>query len=307
MTVPSVEGLLTSPYVTIAEFQAAPTWVDSDDLIPQGTGSQEDAELTNVLLRASAWADGFVCQRLGAHTVFEQLRGRIDRLGRIILHPSNVPVRQVTGFAYGTDPTNLNALSTSDLSHVWIEDARGIVVALSPLNATFSGPLQFGPPATPGYEMYCQIQYVAGYANTTLSANVTAGASSLSVVDGTGFVAPSTTLVGALGGSVARIWEPGVEEAVQMGASYVTGSNTLALMTPTMNAHAQGAAVSEFPAEVRMGIITYAIALLLRDETESAGGGGRFGPALRKLATTGSPPGLIADAQNWLERYRRVR
>lgn len=302
MTYPILTDVLAQPYVSLAEFKAAPTWIDTDDLIPEGTQAQQDAELTNVLIRASAWADGYVSQKLGAHVQFEQTRARMGRYGRIMLHPDNTPVRQVVGFAYGYDPSNMTVLS--DLSGVWVENSKGIVVSVIPGRGTFTN-LEFGGGGYPGGEIFVQYQYVSGYACTTLSASAAAGASSLSVVDGTGFVAPSTALTGSLTGSTARIWEPGVEEAVTVGSNYTTGSDTLQLASPTVNPHTAGAAISEMPAEVRMGIITYAVALILRDEMGADGGS--FGPSLRKNVTDGSPPGLIADAQNWLDRYRRTR
>jgi hypothetical protein len=311
MTVPLVEGLLTAPYVSLAEFRASPTWVDSDNLIPGGSSNQQDAELTNVLLRASAWADNYCGQRFGAHTAFEQTRARLDKYGRLYLHPSNNPVRSITAFAYGTDPTQLNVVSSSDLAQqVWIEDARGVIVALTPLNSTFSGPLQFGPPAVTGYEMYVQYSYVAGYACTTLSESVSSGASSLPVVDATGFTGPASVTIGTIPGSVARIWDAGLEEAVQVAPPFTsaTGPTSLPLASTLANSHAAGVAVSEMPAEVRMGVITMAVALLVKpDIVESSGpfAHGSYGPG----ATGGGGPAaqLLGEACGWLDRYKRVR
>src|SRR5581483_4563891 len=164
MTVPAVEGLLTQPYVTVAEFKNAPTWLDVDDLIPGGIPEQQDAELFNVLLRASAWADNWCAQRLGAHVAYEQMRCRVDRYGQVILHPSNVPVRQVTGVAYGANFQNLTALT--DLSQVWVEDARGIVIGLIPQRGSFFGSLEFGGVGAQGSELFLEIAYVCGYAAT---------------------------------------------------------------------------------------------------------------------------------------------
>lgn len=298
-----VEGLLTSPYVTVAEFKAAPTWIDVDDLIPGGVQAQQDAELNNQLLKASAWADGYTSMRLGAHTATENARTRINRDGRIFLHPSDVPVRQVTALAFGADPSSMTVLS--DLSGVWVEDGRGIVVGVVPNRGSWSGRLEFGSNRGPGGEVFVQYQYVAGYACTTLSGSVAAGDQSLSVVDGTGFIGPSTALIGALDGSTVRIWDPAKEEAFKVGQGYTFGSATIPLAAPLVNAHAAGAAVSEMPAEVRQAVITYACALILRDEEGQSSG--QFSASLRKVASDGSPAGLIADAQNWLERYRRTR
>jgi hypothetical protein len=193
----------------------------------------------------------------------------------------------------------------TDLSGVWVEDGRGIVVGLVPFRGSWAGSIEFGSNRGPGGEVFIQYQYVAGYACTTLSAAYTAGGSSISVVDGTGLIGPATGLLGALNGSTVRVWDPGVEEAFIVGANYVFGTNTVPLATPMVNSHAKGAAVSEMPPEVRQAVITYACALILRDEEGQEGG--QFSSSLRKKASDGAPAGLIADAQNWLERYRRTR
>src|SRR5262249_39263121 len=147
-------------------------------------------------------------QRLGAHSVFEQTRARVNRDGTVYLHPSNVPVRQVTGIAYGSDFQNLTALT--DLTQTWVEDARGIVVSMIPLRGSWSGTLEFGSiPRSGSIQIYVQYQYVAGYASTTLSATAHSAATSISVDDPTGLQGPSTTLFGSLAGSTARIWDPG--------------------------------------------------------------------------------------------------
>lgn len=307
MTTPAVEGLLTQPYVSVPEFRAAPTWIDSEDLIPGGSSGQQDSELTNVLLRASAWADNYCEQRLGAHTVVEQTRVRPDHDGLFYLSPSNVPVRQVTAIAYGSTPQRLTALS--DLSGTWVEDARGIVVSTYPNNPRFNSLLQFGPAMRSEAQMYVQYSYIAGYANTVLTQPVKVGQHALSVSDPTGFIPPSTGLVGPIQGSTARIWEPGAEEAVQVATGWTVGNPTIALATPLVNAHNTGAVVSEMPAEIRQAIICHAVALLIREDVtaEEPWAGTPFGPTARRSEKGGKAGGLVDHAMMLLEPFRRVR
>jgi len=307
MTVPAVEDLLTVPYVTVAEFRSAPTWLDTDDLVLDGDQAHQDAELTNVLLRASAWADSYCSQRLSAHTVHEQTRANIDRYGRVFLHPSNVPVRQVTGVAYGTDFQNLTQLT--DLTQTWVEDARGIVISAIPLRGSWSGTLEFGSMPPPGGELYVEYTYVAGYCATTLSASVNEGDSSIELVDGTGLQAPSTGLLGTLRGSTARIWDPALEEAVSVGSGYTTGSSTVPLAAPLANAHAAGVGVSELPAEVHQAVIAMTVALLMRENVtdDEPFPGTPYGPTTRKAASGGVAGGLMNTAYELLDPYRRVR
>lgn len=307
MTVPTVEGLLTVPYVTVAEFRAAPTWLDTDDLIPAGTTTQQDAELYNVLLRASEWADNWCGQRLSAHTAYEQTRATVDRWGRIILHPSNVPVRQVVGVAYGTDFQNLTTLT--DLTQTWVEDARGIVVSSIPWRGSFSGTLEFGNVGPGGTELYVAYQYVAGWANTTLTANASQGGSSITVADATGIQPQSTIQFGTLPGSTLRIWDPAKEEAVTVGASYTAGATTVPLSSTLINAHSIGAGVSELPADVHQAVIELSVALLMRENVtdDEPFAGTPYGPTTRSSERGGAAGGLVDHARELLEPYRRVR
>jgi len=321
MTVPAVEGLLTAPYVTVAEFSAAPTWLDADDLIEGGSAGQQAGELYNVLLRASQWANEYCGQRLSAHTALEQTRVRVRRDGTVYLHPSNVPVRTVIGVAYGSDFQNLTALT--DLTQVWVEDARGIVVSMIPLRGSFAGTLEFGSvPRDGSIQVFVQYQYVAGFASTTLTATAASGTDALSVADPTGLQAPSTTMFGTLAGSTARIWDPvnnagtsGGEEAVQVAPGYVAGSNPVPLVANLANTHTVGAGpagqvgVSELPASVHQAVICHAVALMLREDVSSDEpfAGVTFGPSARRSRKGGKAGGLLDHACTLLEPYRRVR
>lgn len=292
------DRLLVAPYVTVPEFRAAPTWIDSDDLIPGGTSDKQDDELRNVLIRASAWADnqtnpGF---GLGAASVTEQLRARTARDGSIAIHPSQIPVRQVTALSYGTDPTALTAMS--DLSGVWIEDGRSILAAIPNRGNWAAAGLEFGRPY-PGGRSYVSITYTAGYASATLAGATLAGAQQVTVSD------PS----GIFPGDVLRIWEPGVEEAVTVAAGYVPGSTTVPLSGTLTNAHTAGAGLSGLPAEIHQAVICYAVALLLREDVSSEApfAGADMGPAARRSSTGGRSGGLVNEAEDLLRPYRRVR
>ncbi|MEU0516640.1 hypothetical protein [Streptosporangium sp. NPDC006007] len=286
--------LLTQPYVTNHEFRASPTWLDTENLVVGGAESAQDAELANVLLRASAWADSQVDQPLGAHAHTEQLRVTVGRDGRVSIHASHAPVRAVTALAYGTPP-DLTALT--DLSGVWVEDQVQILTALAG-GGGFGGLLEFGP--RPGsYETYVRAGYVAGYTSTTLAADVSAAAASLVVADPTGIYP----------GDVLRIWDPGSEEAVTVATGYVPGSTTVGLVGVTRAAHGSGAGVSALPADVHQAIICRATALLLREPTAGSEeyADAPFGPVARRPSRRTRAADLISEATGLLARYRRVR
>lgn len=315
MTTPAVEGLLTTPYVSVAEFRSAPTYLDSSNLIPGGVQANQDAELYNVLLRASAWADSYCGQTLRAHTVWlEQTRTRVGKYGQIYLHPSNTPVRQVIGVAMGSDFMNLQVLG--NLAQTWVEDARGIVITSTPQMSTTFGSLQFGSLPAQGREIFVQYAYIAGYCNTTLSASVGASSSTVQVVDPTGLQPPATNLLTTAPGSPARIWDPGLEEAVVVSSAYTAGNSTVNLVTPTINAHTVGSgpsgqvSFSEMPAEIHQAVIALAVGLLCRDDTvsdEEPYPGTSYGPTTRASSSGGKAGGLVETAWQLLYPYKRVR
>lgn len=292
------DRLLVEPYVTVAEFRAAPTWIDSDDLIPGGTSDKQDDELSNVLLRASAWADNLVNPGfgLGASTVTEQLRARAGRGGTIALHPSKLPVRQVTALSYGTDPAALTIMS--DLSGVWIEDGRAILATVPTRGNWAAAGLEFGRPY-PGGRMYVSLTYTAGYASAALTADATAGAGEVTVTDPAGIFA----------GDVLRVWDPGLEEAVTVASGYTPGSATIPLAGTLSNGHTAGAGISAMPAEVKQAVICYTVALLMRDDvsSEEPFATAEFGPAARRSASGGRAGGLVGEAEGLLRPYARVR
>jgi hypothetical protein len=299
------DGLATVPYVTLAEFKASPTWIDSENLIEGGNQGQQDSELYNVLLRATAWVDGYCEQRLQAHSVYEQMRAEMDRHGRIYLHPQNTPVRQITGLAYGFNFQNLTVLE--DLTQIWIEDSRGIVVSVLPMRGTFSGTLEFGASGATGGQVFVEIGYVAGFGNSTLTAPATSGQSQVTVADATGFQPPFTGTLGLLAGSTARIWDPGFEEAVTVAAGYVQGATTIPLAATLQNNHSTGTGISELPPDIKQAVTALAVAYLCREDVtaEDPFGSTPYGPTLRR--GTGQAGGLVDTAWQLLDPYRRIR
>ena len=306
MTVPLMDGLLTVPYVGVQEFRTAPKWLDTNDLVEGGIDVAQDAALYNTLLKASRWADNIAEQPLRAHVVNENLRCRVNRRGVAFIHPSHNPVRSVTALAYGPDPTLMTVMS--DLSGVWIEDARGIVVSLIPMAGNFSN-LQFGMVPSPLTQTYITVQYVAGYGNTYITTASAVNDTTLHVNDPTGFIPPTTSIFGSLvGASVARIWDPAAEEAVTIANNYVAGANPLAFTAGMANAHSVGVQVSELPPDVRQATIALAVALLLRDDASSQGPfPGSPGPTARRSESGGLAGGLIEDAERMLMPFRRTR
>lgn len=297
--------MLTQPYVTAESFKAYPTFLELDNL-RSGDASPEDqdAQLTNMLLTSSQWADDYVQMgapdgSIAAHVRTENARLRLARDGRVSYHANHGPVTRLVGLAIGPSPNQLTALT--DLSNIWIEDAAQFVGYPAGASAPAMSALQFGPPTVTA-ELYTAWTYVAGFVSTRLAAAVVAGATSFTVTDSTGIAA----------GIVLRLWEPGLEEAVTVGQSYVAGSTTVPIVGSLAKAHnpANGAVeVSNLPATVRQAVMNYTISMLMRPAT----GEEPFANSSVTLSITGRDgkridgPGMVAEAKRLLGVYNRVR
>jgi hypothetical protein len=288
--------LPTVPYLTVATFKAYPTYLDLQNLRSGDTVlADQDAELYNILLRASSWAVSHCNQPLHAHTMTQNKRLRPDRSGRLKWHPDHNPVKQVTALSYGYRPNQMQAIT--DLTGIWVEDDRQIVADVAPLGVAF-GALQFGPPSWSS-EVYTTWIFWAGYVTTTLANSPTQAATSVQVTDPTAVIA----------GDVLRIWEPGSEESITVANTYVPGSTTVPLTAGLAHAHTTGAGISQLPADAQQAVVNYAVALLLRPDTakDDAFPDAPVQPTTRDEDSRKDGSGLVAEAIRLLRPYRRVR
>lgn len=297
------------PYVSVAAFRSAPTWLDTNDLIPGGTQSKQDNELYNALLRATSWCDIFVggSQQqpyIGASNVTQNLRVRANRWGELSIHPNKNPVQYVSAISTGASPLTLTPYA--NITQIWIEDNQQIIVP-NAAGGQFIG-LQFGASVAPNGLNYVEINYMAGYFNSTLAAGTyNQGVSSLTM----------NNPVGLIPGTIFRINDPGSEEMCTVAPGYVPGNATVPLTSPTLYAHTSGSytapgslvGVAAFPMLVQQACISYAVGLLLREDTsdDAPFAGSTFGPATRRSAAGGAASGLISEAEGALEAFGRVR
>lgn len=284
--------MLDYPYVSVAEFRAHPTFLDSNNLRTAGTQSEQDAALYNALIVASQWVDDQINMPLAAHTRSENVRLLADRAGRLRYHPEHAPVIAVTGMAIGAAPAELDEVSAPQ---VWTEADGRIVVAFSPAGGPGLSSLQFGM-APAGSEVLVRWTYVAGYPTTPLVEPAESGATALTVHDATGI----TT------GTVLRLWTPGLEEAVSVAS---VAGQALTLLRPLANTHAAGSTCSTLPTTARQAVISYATAELMRPA--SAAEQNNRGPAISSTAgdrvRSSGGKHLVDDARRLLLPYKRVR
>ena len=82
-----------NPYVTVDEYKAAPTAVSISTLVVGGNQEAQDAELANVILRASSYMNEYFNANLNADEYTETQRIRYSNSsGYFALHPNNSPI-----------------------------------------------------------------------------------------------------------------------------------------------------------------------------------------------------------------------
>jgi hypothetical protein len=319
---PPTAAELAVPYMNAAGFSAYPTWLDLDNLIPGGLASAQAAELEDVLLTASRWicSEPLENMRIDAHWVQgENQRTRVSGSGRLYLRPRDIPLRAITSFSYGWDPSAMSSLSLPD-SSMWVEDGREVSFRPGGGNASFIGPaIQFGGTGRTGASTYVTWSYIAGYPACAggLEASCNAGASEIEVADPTGI----------LPGDVLRIYDPGqpsagqpaapLNEAVTVASGYDPALPTfpptpaeIPLASVTTYAHAAGTMITGMPRDILQSQICYTVALLMREDVaeEAPAATSPFSPAARTTGggRGGQAGGLVNDAYNWAARYAPV-
>lgn len=283
-----------SAYLTIAEFKNAPTSLDINNLVSGGNQAAQDAELANVILRASSYLDEYLNQNLVAKRNTETQRVRVNNQGYVALHPNNNPIIALESFLYGASPNDLQTLT--DPSQCWFE-AQQVLVPLSQMAATYSsaGPLSFGG-STARQQLFTRYTYVAGYVNTTI-VSATAAATSLTVASGLGIVA---------GGSL-RIYDGANSEMVTVASTYTYGSTTVPLTSALGFTHAAGVAIGNLPNAIKQAaiLVTTAFIRIRGDKSNTMQITTRAqGSEITGATRYGSDIQLALDMVNL---YRRVR
>jgi len=285
----------STPYLTVTEFRNAPTAIDIDNLVFNSTDPDvQNAELANVIARASSWIDTFCNQVLGATTETEQQRSRIRPDGTIRFHPRYSPIIALTSLQFSSDFNS--PIVAPDPSLAWVEDSQ-IIYPYASAATTYSsaGPLQFGFPTSPRQEVFLTYTYVNGYANTLIN-TATASQSSLTVTDGTGITA----------GQMLKIYDGFNSENVIVASTYTLGSTTVPLVNPLAYTHANGISISALPPAIKEAaiLVTTAMLKVRGDNAMVMNVGTRPGVATPGAQMTGTD---LALAQDLLMPYRRIR
>lgn len=288
------DTLQESPYLTVQEYKDAPTSIDYNNLVVGGNQAAQDAELANVILRASSYMNEYLNQSLVADSYTETQRVRVNGQGMIALHPNNSPIISLSSFEYGADPNNLVALP--DCSTAWFE-AQQLIIPLSNLGLNYSsqGPLGFGFGYSPRQQLFTQYTYVSGFVNTTI-ATATAAATSLTVTDGTGIIA----------GQQYRIYDGSKSERITVASTYTNGSTTVPLTGALAYTHAAGVAIGNMPNAIKEACILITTAFLKVRGDNSMTMNLTTQPTTN-IGNNARYSGDIALALDMVNKYRRIR
>jgi hypothetical protein len=301
---------INTSYLTVNEYKRAPTAINTsnlDYLAGLTDSSSQDAELANVIARASAWIDNY-CQLPGglAASVNTETRAvYLTRDGFLRIQPYNFPIIQLQSLQWRLYPNA--AWTTVDINNIQVYDRYFENLMWFPF---LSGPsltvgTSYAYPVSVPYMPYVdpttraniedlqvtvQYTYINGYPNTTLSADVTAGASTITVDDATGIIAGKTSLTMYDGGKTEKV-------TVQSIAG-----NVLTLTKPLIFAHSKGIAVSAIPADVKQACILVVNYLLKERGVNSITMEGVQNPQMQKYDDTAD----LDFAKSMLRQYRRV-
>jgi len=297
-----------SQYLTVSDLLTAPLGLSLRNTPTPGstgptgtTGAQTYEGLTAIIQRASALADSYTQQVLGATLDTEEKRtdqflAGIDVNGYLWVHTDYWPVLSVQSFQYGYPAVGGTSWTLPTLTDLIVSRAGITYPAWFP---------QRGMPP-----LRVQYSYLNGWPNTLLTGSVLAGATTLPVADATGMVA----------GGKLTIDDQGLTEQVTIAAGWVAvqGAASVTLLTGTTFAHTPvfrpttaptqpyDIAVSALPPDVKQAIL-----LICKELTDVQGANslvmGRAGGVRGSTGKdTASAEKIPIEAQSVLNHYRRI-
>lgn len=292
------------PYITVEEFLAAPTGTDTTQLVPGANAQTNRDALAGVIQRASSEADIY-CRQVLAATVDTQVappqgwRVQLrNGLQQVLVPVDYTPVVAVTGVSLGWDTVSVAPLTS--LTGIW-PGQKTIVIPVLGITGVPAGASPGIYPTWPGGggRMWGTVTYINGFANATLSADVAAGATSITPSDVLGFYPGlSLTIYDSLFAH---------SETVQVASSYTPGSALVPLASALTWAHNAGTAVSALPPGFRQAVISLTAALIKRRGGESIVLASISEEPSRKTIGESGMSADEAHAYQLLQPFRRVR
>ncbi|AFK87709.1 hypothetical protein Tsac_2856 [Thermoanaerobacterium phage THSA-485A] len=264
------------PYVSPQEFADAPTGLNINDLVPNGTQPQESNALMRVLQRASAWIDNVCQMELRATQNTETKRVWVRKEGWLEIYTNYSPILQVVNLSY-----RLFA------QQEWMPlDTNDVEI----MNHYFRW-TGFRLPSCA--QLSIQYTYVNGWAVCMLTQAANAGDNSITL-DNTLGVMPNTVMTIYDGANTEQVTVASINQNI------VTLNNSL------QYAHQAGVHVSSLPDDVRQACIMVASAFIKERRSGSIimyGSDGRM--SNHEPSATGQEDELLL-AEEILMPYKRV-
>lgn len=312
MTTPAIALGTSTPYVTPAALTAAPTGIawGTVGATARPTPAQQLAEQQNICYRATAMIDGFANQPLRATVDTETLYGPGDMrftlrglVARLLL--SRSPVTSVTGGQVAAS-AGFPPQWTAVPAVAW-QIEKPLIGVYGTTSPGASGDGGAGVLLAPGYispvryGWMVQCQYVNGWPHCGLTTPATAGATTVTVDDCTGWGPPP----GMTSGAAGTVHDPGRQEAIVAAASSAaSGPGTLTLAVPLTFDHGQGTMVTTLPGTVVQAAILFACSqALVRGATATTI---QAAPGSSSTAGGKSVDDLAAEAEMLIRPFRRI-
>lgn len=237
---------ITGSYITCEEYRAAPTALNTNNLITGAgvTQTDQDNELAGIISRASRWMDNIARQPLYATQTAQNETARLDGQGNIILRPHQDRVKSVDALAYGPTFQSLTTINAPiPVGQYFVEENR-VLFSMTSSGVQWMGGLSFLAVPRSG-QAAVSWTYTAGWVTTRLASAASIGASSIAVESASG-IQP---------GMLARIVAGAAQVNVQVATSYTPGSTTVPLVAPLAAGWVAGAWFGEVPDDAKEAAI----------------------------------------------------
>lgn len=290
------------PYISLQEYQDAPTDVDTEGLTTGGSIAGNAIELANVIARATAWTTDICHQILAATLDTQTAMVRVRRDGSVWLPCDFWPVRELDAFASGP-PGNLLALESTAAAGIYLQGRKVIVVPgqggtlISPrgswVNVGFAGNAG---------DTFCQWAYWNGWFHSTLAADCAGGDTEIVV---------RTPFPQAAAGCWFEIPDGAATELVQVALNFM-GGTTIPLVSELVNPHTPGPwpayiTVTELPADARQATVSLTSALIkTRGNQSYEMGSVGSAPTTKELTESGGIEDVAVATRLLVPRYERT-
>jgi hypothetical protein len=234
------------------------------------TPQQQAAELANICARATAMVDAECAQPLRATIDPLELTGPGVRV-RVPRDPCTAKPSTLIATRWPVLSVVSVQVSRNTFPQAWTPVPAGNYAPATPVTGLYGS---VAPPSTgeggqgirlaAGYVDWAygpdgyliQASYVNGWPHCGLTAAATAGATSLTVDDCTGWAV--TSALGSVTGATGTVYDAGAQEVIHVAsASAAQGPGTLTLSSPLAFAHAAGVMVTTMPQSVTWAAILF--------------------------------------------------